>query len=226
MSLSAECIFSMLLTAEEKVVLRRLREMPDAEISYSDTPVLNEDTAKRIIDFEFALDEQARIHELIAKNSTDGLSAEEKLELEQFLNIERILVILKARSIRMVEQFGMGMFERPESVVAPHEEVLRWHDEQLKNRPDWHSKPEQSPDDPVNGRTIRHEDIAHWNDIETLSVEDLIAEAIQEGKTIQGINDPETLEYLQLGDGSYNSEEIRFHIDRWAMIKYGRSNGF
>src|SRR5206468_12047765 len=99
-----DCIFSTLLTAEEKAVLRRLGEMPDSEISYSDTAVLNEDTAKRIVDFEFGLDEQARTHELIARNSSDDLSPEEKLELEQFLNIERILVILKARSMRMIAQ--------------------------------------------------------------------------------------------------------------------------
>ena len=61
------------------------------------------------------MDEQARIHELMARNSTDGLSSEKKLELEQFLDIERILVILKARSIRMMSQLGM----RKRAEVAP-----------------------------------------------------------------------------------------------------------
>lgn len=131
-SLSAECIFGFLLTAEEKSLLRRLRDIPDSEINYSDGPVLTEEEARRIIDFEFPEDEQARIHELIARNSTDDLWPEEKLELKQFLDVERILVILRLRSLWVLGVFGIH--ER--TAVAPHEEVLRWHDEQSKNRPD------------------------------------------------------------------------------------------
>lgn len=229
MSLNAECIFNMLLTAEEKALLRRLREIPGSEIDYSETPVLNLGIAKHVIDFEFSQDEQARIHELIARNSADRLLPEEKLELEQFLDVERTLVILKARSIRMIDLFGAGMFERAEGVVAPHEEVLRWHDEQLKNRPDWHSKDEQSGNDLANEQTIRQEGDANGENIEPLTVEDLIAQAIQEGKIIQGINDPETSEDSQAAEGSldggagYAREQIRSLLVRWVVRQYGRS---
>jgi hypothetical protein len=224
MGLSAECIFKKLLTAEEKAVLRRLRDISDSEINYSDAPVLTAETARQINDFEFSEDEQARIHELIARNSTDGLWEEEKLELEQFLNVERILVILKVRSIWIMSVVGMN--ER--AVVAPHEEVLRWHEEQLKNRPNWHAEQEPPREAPANRETIRYQEVTEWNNVGLLTVEDLIAEAIQEGKIIQGINDPETLKDREaagrhLREGSfYSSEELRSLIHRWATTKYPR----
>jgi hypothetical protein len=176
--------------------LRVLREMPDSELDYAESLPLSEETARRLIDFEFPADEQARIHELMARDA-DGLSPEEKLELEQFLYIEHILVILRARAILLLDRprdpqrvVEIGMREPAEGNAALYEEVLRWHDEQFENP--------------------------------TLTVEDLIATAIDAGEIIHGINDSEALKDLKIvgrsiADGStFTHEQTRLLIDRWA----------
>jgi hypothetical protein len=56
----------------------------------------------------------------------------------------------------------------------------------------------------------------------SLTVEDLITQAIQEGKIIQGVNDPETLKDLEEADRdiaegrTHSHEEVRRLVDQWA----------
>jgi len=180
-------------------VLRFLRELSDAEIDYADTPALAEQTAQQIVDFEFPEDEQARIYELVARDPST-LSHEEELELGLFLYIEQVLVILKLRSMRLVDrsrdrthvvESGMcGMCEGALNKGMCREEILRWQQEQLRNP--------------------------------TRTVEDLIAAAVQTGEIIEGINDSETLKDLgtigiSVGrESAYTRDQLTSLIDRWA----------
>ena len=115
-----------------------------------------------------------------------------------FLYVEHILVILKMRSMRLVDRprdrarvVETGMREQTLGKRTCREEILRWKDEQLRNR--------------------------------TRTVEDLIAAAVEEDEIIEGINDPETLKDLGTTDisirskeSAYTRDQLRSLIDRWA----------
>jgi hypothetical protein len=55
-----------------------------------------------------------------------------------------------------------------------------------------------------------------------LTIEDLIARAVDAGEIVQGVNDPETLKDLEKADGSiaegrtYTNDQVRSLLDRWA----------
>ena len=114
-----------------------------------------------------------------------------------FLYIEDILVILKMRSMRLVDRprdrarvVETGMREQTLDKRTCREEILRWKDEQLRNP--------------------------------TRTIEDLIAAAVEHDEIIEGINDPETLKDLGTTDisrskeGGYTRDQLRSLIDRWA----------
>lgn len=61
-------------------------------------------TPEQILAFQFPSETQARIHGLMDRHASgEILSSEEKLEVEQFLDIEHVLVILKARASQVIQ---------------------------------------------------------------------------------------------------------------------------
>lgn len=56
-----------------------------------------------------------------------------------------------------------------------------------------------------------------------LTIEDLIARALDAGEIVQGVNDPETLKHLEKADQSiaegrtYTHEQVRSLLDKWAI---------
>lgn len=91
----------------------RSKSLRNAKIRMATTPsyyfqpldfVLQGATPQQIIDFKLSEDVQLRIHDLMARNANEGLSPEEKLEVEQFLDIEHVMTLLNARALRMVRK--------------------------------------------------------------------------------------------------------------------------
>jgi hypothetical protein len=63
-------------------------------------------TPERIIAFRPSPAAQLRVEELIAKEKSEGLPADERSELEYFFQLEHILRVAKARAARSVPQLG------------------------------------------------------------------------------------------------------------------------
>ncbi len=58
---------------------------------------------KKVINFKPSVSYQQRVDALFFKQKEEMLSLEEKSELEQYLIINRIIGLAKARAIKMVE---------------------------------------------------------------------------------------------------------------------------
>ncbi len=59
----------------------------------------------KVLDFKTSEKSQSRLEELLEKNkATQGLSKSEKSEIEQFMLLEHIVSLAKARALKMLTQ--------------------------------------------------------------------------------------------------------------------------
>ena len=59
-------------------------------------------TARDILNYRLPEKAQRRIEDLMAKSKEDGLTEDETLEINEFLDLEHIMRLLKARAARLV----------------------------------------------------------------------------------------------------------------------------
>jgi protein involved in polysaccharide export with SLBB domain len=59
-------------------------------------------TAQDILNYRLPEKAQRRIEDLMAKSKEDGLTEDETLEIKEFLDLEHIMRLLKARAARLV----------------------------------------------------------------------------------------------------------------------------
>lgn len=55
-------------------------------------------TPEEILSLTISPDEQARIDELLARNGDDSLTAEERIELDLYVQMERRVILMKAKA--------------------------------------------------------------------------------------------------------------------------------
>ena len=60
-------------------------------------------TAQDILNYRLPENAQRRIEDLMAKSKEDALTEDETLEIKEFLDLEHIMRLLKARAARLVE---------------------------------------------------------------------------------------------------------------------------
>ncbi|MEB3281300.1 MAG: hypothetical protein VKK42_20490 [Lyngbya sp.] len=61
-------------------------------------------TPEQIISFQASEQVKERVRNLIEREKTTGLSRDEKSELEQFLQLEHLMRLIKARAYQYVEK--------------------------------------------------------------------------------------------------------------------------
>ena len=59
-------------------------------------------TPEAVVQFRPSLEAQRRVAELIEREKADGLDAEEKAELDHFMELEHILIMAKARARQLL----------------------------------------------------------------------------------------------------------------------------
>ena len=55
-------------------------------------------TPEEILSFTISADEQARIDALLSRNADDELTAEERIELDHYVQMERRVILMKAKA--------------------------------------------------------------------------------------------------------------------------------
>ena len=65
---------------------------------------LHEDAARFFLSVEFAVDDQARMHELAGKAQQGTLTADEKQEADSYAFVGNVLGILKSKARRSLKQ--------------------------------------------------------------------------------------------------------------------------
>jgi hypothetical protein len=61
-------------------------------------------TPQQVVDFRPSLEAQQRVAALIERQNADGLSREEKAELDHFMELEHILRMAKARARQILSR--------------------------------------------------------------------------------------------------------------------------
>lgn len=61
-------------------------------------------TLEQIADFKISAPAQERLEELLDKNREEGLTPEEKIEMEKYLHFRHVMILLKASARRVLNQ--------------------------------------------------------------------------------------------------------------------------
>ena len=69
---------------------------------FLDLVVTGGSTAQDILNYRLPENAQRRIEDLMAKSKENGLTEDETLEIKEFLDLEHIMRLLKARAARLV----------------------------------------------------------------------------------------------------------------------------
>lgn len=69
---------------------------------FLDLVVAGRFTAQDILNYRLPESAQQRIEDLMAKSKENGLTEDETLEIKEFLDLEHIMRLLKARAARLV----------------------------------------------------------------------------------------------------------------------------